>query len=188
MIRSQNIFESLLILDNYTLQLKPFLAESWEISPDQLTYTFHPLRHDVKWQDGVPLTAADVKYTYDRVQDPKVDAPQLRVYFNTIKSCETPDPYTVRFTATEKYFKTLETLGGLPIIPKHVLEKGEPDFNRHPFGRAPLGSGPYKFVRWDTGEKIVLERVPRLLGRAEPTTPSAGLPGHPGNPTCRSSC
>jgi peptide/nickel transport system substrate-binding protein len=112
----------------------------------------------VKWQDGAPFTAEDVKYTYDKVQDPKVDAAQVRVYFNNIKSCQVLDPYTVRFTATERYFKTLEMLGGLSIIPKHILEKGEPDFNQHPFGRSPVGTGPYKFVRWDTGSQIVLER------------------------------
>jgi peptide/nickel transport system substrate-binding protein len=168
MIRYPNIFESLIVMDHYTLKFKPLLAESWEISPDQLTYTFH-LRHGVKWQDGVPFTADDVKYSYDRVQDPKVDAADKRSYLSTIKSCEVLDPYTVRFTATERYFKTLEALGTgdtLPIIPKHILEKGEPDFNKHPFGRNPVGTGPYKFVRWDTGSQIVLERNDDYWGGA----------------------
>ncbi|HEY0256034.1 MAG TPA: ABC transporter substrate-binding protein, partial [Candidatus Methylacidiphilales bacterium] len=167
MIQYPNIFESLLIMDNDTLKLKPFLAESYEISPDQLTYTFH-LHRDVKWQDGVPFTADDVKYSYERIQDPKVDAAPLRNYFANIKSCEILDPYTIRFTATERYFKTLECLGtdNLPIVPKHVLEKGEPDFNKHPFSRAPIGTGPYKFVRWDTGSQIVLERNEAYWGTA----------------------
>jgi len=168
MIRYPNIFESLLVMDHFTLKLKPLLAESYEISPDQLTYTFH-LRHGVKWQDGAPLTADDVKYSYDRVQDPKVDAADKRTYLSTIKSCEVLDPYTVRFTATERYFKTLESLGTgdtLPIVPKHILEKGEPDFNKHPFGRHPVGTGPYKFVRWDTGSQIVLERNDDYWGGA----------------------
>jgi peptide/nickel transport system substrate-binding protein len=163
MIRTNNIFEGMITMDNYTLKLKPMLAQTWEVSPDQLTYTFH-LRHDVKWQDGVPFTAEDVKYTYDTVQDPKVDAAQLRVYFDNIKSCDVLDPYTIRFTATERYFKTLEELGGLPIIPKHILEKDDPDFNKSAFGRNPVGTGPYKFVRWDTGSQIVLERNPSYWG------------------------
>jgi peptide/nickel transport system substrate-binding protein len=158
-----NIFESMLIMDNYTLRLKPLLAESYEISPDQLTYTFH-LRHDTKWQDGEPLTAADIKYTYDTVMNPKVDAAPLRTYYGNIKSCEILDPYTVRFTASERYFKTLEALGTLSVVPKHIFDKPGLDFNNNPFNRAPVGSGPYKFVRWETGSQIVVERDPNYWG------------------------
>ncbi len=88
-------------------------------------------------------------------------------YLSTIKSCEVLDPYTVRFTATERYFKTLESLGTntLPIVPKHLLEKVG-DFNSAPFNRAPVGSGPYKFVRWDTGSVIILERDDTYWDRA----------------------
>jgi len=165
------INEGMLQMNNYTLKLEPCLAESWEISPDQLTYTFH-LRHGVKWHDGAPFTADDVKYTYDKIMDPKVDAPELRVYFTNIKSCEVLDPYTVRFVATERYFKTLEVLGTyIVVVPKHVLEKGEPDFNKHPFGRHPIGTGPYKFVRWDTGSQIVVERNNDYWDTAHPRYP-----------------
>jgi peptide/nickel transport system substrate-binding protein len=162
MVINSQIFEGLLTMNNFTLKLEPCLAESYEISPDQLTYTFH-LRHDVTWQDGVPFTAADVKYTYDRVQDPKVDAAPVRSYFSTIKSCEMLDPYTIRFTATERYFKTLEELGTLPILPRHILE-GVADFNNAPFNRSPIGTGPYRFVRWDTGSQVVLERNDHYWG------------------------
>jgi peptide/nickel transport system substrate-binding protein len=152
------INEGMLQMNNYTLKLEPCLAESWEISPDQLTYTFH-LRHGVKWHDGEPFTADDVKFTYDKIMDPKVDAADVRVYFSNIKSCEVLDPYTIRFVATERYFKTLEVLGTyIVVLPKHVFEKGDPDFNKNEFGRHPIGTGPYKFVRWDTGSQIVVER------------------------------
>jgi peptide/nickel transport system substrate-binding protein len=164
MIRYPHIFESLLEMDNETLKLKPLLAESYEISPDQLTYTFH-LRKNAKWQDGQPLTAEDVKFSYDKLQDPKVDAADKRTYFTTITNCEVLDPYTVRFTAKERYFKTLEALGtNLAIIPKHLLDKDDSDFNKSPFGRNPVGSGPYKFVRWETGSQIVLERDDNYWG------------------------
>jgi peptide/nickel transport system substrate-binding protein len=156
------IFEGLLQMNNYTLKLEPCLALAWEISPDKLTYTFH-LRHDVTWQDGAPFTAADVKYTYDRIQDPKVDDAPVRSGFTTIKSCEVLDPYTVRFTASERYFKTLEQLGTVSILPKHLLE-GVADFNTAPFNRNPIGTGPYRFVRWDTGSQIVLERNDHYWG------------------------
>jgi len=152
------INEGLLQMNPYSLKLEPCLAEAWEISPDQLTYTFH-LRHGVKWHDGLPFNADDVKFTFDKLMDPKVDAAPQRSYFTTVKSCEVLDPYTIRFTANERYFKTLEVLGtDMPILPKHAFEHTDPDFNRNPFARHPIGTGPYKFVRWDTGEQVVVER------------------------------
>jgi peptide/nickel transport system substrate-binding protein len=157
------VFEGLLTMNNYTLKLDPCLATAWEISPDHLSYTFH-LRHGVTFQDGTPFTADDVKYTYDRIQDPKVDDAPTRSYFTNIASCTVLDPYTIRFVATERYFKTLEVLGTtMLIIPKHALEKAD-DFNNAPFNRAPIGTGPYKFVRWDTGSQIVLERNDHYWG------------------------
>ena len=154
---SSYINEGMLQTNNYTLKLDPCLAESYEISPDQLVYTFH-LRHGVKWHDGQPFTADDVKFTFDRVMDPKVDAESLRSYFETVKLCEVLDPYTVRFTTTQKYFKMLEMIGEMGIVPKHAFDKGDPDFNKNDFARDPIGTGPYKFVRWVTGSQIVLAR------------------------------
>ncbi len=150
------IYDSLVDRDNKTLELIPRLASSWEISDDKLVFTFH-LRKDVKWHDGLPFTAEDVLYTYERIQDPKVDAPHLRVYYKDIKKVEKLDEYTVRFTYARPYFKALEFCGGIPIVAKHVYDDGK-DFNTNPAGRHPIGTGPYKFVKWDTGKKIVIER------------------------------
>ncbi len=112
----------------------------------------------MKWHDGEPFTADDVKFTYDEMMDPKVDSAPTRSYFTSVKSCEVIDPFTVRFTASERYFKTLEVIGGLSICPRHAFAHGDPDFNKNEFGRHPIGTGPYKFVRWDTGSQIVVER------------------------------
>lgn len=150
------IYDSLVDRDNKTLELIPRLATSWDISDDKLTFTFH-LRKDVKWHDGVPFTADDVLYTYEKIQDPKVDAPHLRVYYKDIKKVEKLDDYTIRFTYARPYFKALEFCGGIPIIAKHIYDDGK-DFNTNPAGRKPIGTGPYKFVKWDTNKKIVLER------------------------------
>src|SRR5262245_3728448 len=150
------IYESLIDRDNETLEFIPKLAESWDISSDKLTFTFH-LRDGVRWHDGVPFTVDDVIYSFQRIQDPKVDAPHLRVYYKDIKKIEKVDAHTVRFTYAQPYFKALEFCGGIPIVPKHIFDDGQ-DFNSHPAGRHPVGTGPYKFVRWDTGKSIVLER------------------------------
>ena len=161
---SSLICEGMLHTNYYTLKLDPMLAESYEISPDQLTYTFH-LRHGVKWHDGEPFTADDVKFTYDKVMDPKSDTAPLRSYLTTVKSCDVLDPYTVRFVTSERYFKTLEVLGTfLQIVPKHVFANGDPSFDKNEYGRHPIGTGPYKFLRWDTGARLVLERNDNYWG------------------------
>jgi peptide/nickel transport system substrate-binding protein len=155
------IYEGLLELDNETLELVPLLAESFSVSEDKLQYTFI-LREGLTWQDGKPLTTDDVLYTFEIIQDPKVDAPHLRNYFKDLKKVEALDDRTIRFTYAFPYFKALDMVGGMGIIPKHVFSEG--DFNKHPAGRAPMGSGPYKFAKWDTGKEIVLERNPDYWG------------------------
>ncbi len=149
------IYESLLKRDNRTLDLVPLLAESWEVSQNKLQYIF-TLRAGLKWQDGTPLTSRDVVFTFDTVKDPKVDAPHLRNYFRNLEKVEALDDRKVRFTYSEPYFKTLEMIGGMGILPKHIFSDG--DFNTHPAGRKPMGTGPYRFVKWDTGKEIILER------------------------------
>ncbi len=150
------VYESLLRREPKTLELVPVLAESWEISEDRLTYTFH-LRKDVRWQDGTPFTARDVLYSFERINDPAVDAAHLRNYYRDIEKLEILDDHTLRYRYRMPYFRALEFCGGIPIVPAHLFKDGD-DFNQHPIGRSPLGTGPYRFVRWDTGKEIVLER------------------------------
>ena len=158
------IYDSLLDRDPETLENLPNAATSWEISDDHLQYTFH-LRKDMAFSDGEPLTAADVKFTYDMLVDPAVDAPHLRSYFNDITSCEAVDDYTVRFTCSKPYYRHLVMLGGLQIMPRHIY--GEGDFNNHPNNRAPIGSGMYMLESWETGQRITLTRNPHYWGTQE---------------------
>ena len=157
------IYEPLIGLDNETLAFKPVLAERWEVSPDHRQYTFY-LRHDVKWHDGTPLTADDVVYTMEKIMDPKVDAGPIRSSYVDVLKTEKLDDYTVRFTYRIPYFRALVVLGGLQIIPKHVFNDGT-DFNQHPANRAPVGTGPYRFVRWKTGRYLQLERFENYWGK-----------------------
>jgi len=157
------IYESLLKRDEQTLELVPVLAESWEISQDRLTYTFH-LKKDVKWQDGRPFTAKDILFSYERIQDPAVDAAHLRNYYRDIQELEILDDYTVRFRYRIPYFRALEFCGGLPVVPAHLFSEDE-DFNRHSIGRSPLGTGPYRFDHWDTAKEIVLVRNENYWGK-----------------------
>ncbi|MGB7292331.1 MAG: peptide-binding protein [Thermodesulfobacteriota bacterium] len=155
MINSGNIYETLVKRDNAALDIVPLLAESWKISDDKLTYTFY-IRKGIKWQDGIPFTSQDVVFSYSKIMDPQVDAPHLRNYYKDIKSVEAVDELTVKFTYSRPYFLALEFCGGMPIVPKHIFEKG--DFNTNEAGRHPVGTGPYKFVNWNTGREIVLQK------------------------------
>ncbi|MGQ0793755.1 MAG: peptide-binding protein [Deltaproteobacteria bacterium] len=154
-VNSGNIYETLVRRDPKTLQITPLLADSWEISADKLVFTFR-LKKGVMWHDGAPFTAEDVVFSYQKITDPAVDAPHLRGYYKDIRKVEALDKYTVRFTYATPYFLALEFCGGMPLVAKHVFQDG--DFNTNPAGRAPVGTGPYKFLKWATGEEIALER------------------------------
>lgn len=156
------VSDSLIDRDPDTLKFRAELARSWEISEDHLVYTFY-LRDDVTWHDGHPFTSQDVLYSFERIQDPKVEAPFLRVYYADIERLEIIDDYTVRFTYKKPYFLGLSVCGGIPLVPRHVYEQGD-DFNHHPANRLPIGTGPYRFVRWDTNKKLVLQRYDRYWG------------------------
>ncbi|HEY6000947.1 MAG TPA: peptide-binding protein [bacterium] len=134
------------------LNIEGELASSWEVSPDGLQITFH-LRPNVKWHDGAPFTAADVEFTYRTMVDPKTPT-AYGEDFKQVKKLEVLDPLTVRVTYGEPFAPALISWG-FSVMPKHLLE-GK-DLTSSPLARAPVGTGPYRFAEWKTGEKIVLE-------------------------------
>ena len=137
------------------LQIEGDLAETWEISEDNLTITFH-LRRDVRWHDGEPFTAQDVMFTYQLYIDPETPTAYAERY-KQVASAEVIDPHTFQV----KYDKPLAPAlisWSLPIHPLHLLQ-GE-DVTQSPLGRAPVGTGPYRFETWDSGERVVLAANP----------------------------
>lgn len=156
------IYESLIKRDEKSLELVPSLAESWQVSEDRLTYVFH-LKRNVTWEDGHPLTAADVLFSFERIRDPQVDSAHLRNYYQDIEKLEVLDDHTLRYTYRIPYFRALEFCGGIPIVPAHLFGDSS-DFNNHPIGRKPVGNGPYRLLRWDTGREIVLVRNENYWG------------------------
>lgn len=163
------LYDTLIERDNLTLEWKPKMADRWEISPDRRQFTFH-LREGIRWHDGIPVTIEDILYSYQRIMAPQVDAPHLRVYYQEIEKVEKIDDRTVRFTYKRPYFLALEFCGTISIIPKHLYDNGE-EFNSHSQGRRPIGNGPYRFVRWETGKKIVIERNEDYWGKSIGRTP-----------------
>lgn len=133
------------------LRLVGELAESWEVLKDGREIIFH-LREGVRWHDGVPFTAEDVKFTYERLIDPEVKTPYGADY-ELVDRVEVLSPLTLRVVYKEPFAPALESWA-MGVVAKHVYEGS--DFNQHPANRQPIGTGRYKFLQWKTDEKIVL--------------------------------
>ena len=143
--------------------VRPVLAERWEISEDGKVYTFY-LRKGVAFHDGTPFNAKAVKFNYDRILDKNNAyhkalnfAPQMRRLSEVIKY-EVVDDYTFRMTLRiplSAYLEYLSTSAGQIVSPT-ALEKHGP---RYLLDHA-VGTGPFRFVRWDKGERLVMERNP----------------------------
>ncbi len=127
------------------------LAESWEITRNGLVIEFK-LRQNVRWHDGKPFTAADVLYTYQVTIDPKTPT-AYGGDFMKVKKAEVIDDYTFRVTYDKPFAPALISWSS-SILPRHLLQ-GK-DITKSPLSRHPIGTGPYKFVEWVAGQKIVL--------------------------------
>lgn len=153
LLPSTKIFEGLLTYD-FQLSPQPMLAESWEVSDDGLTYTFH-LRQNVKWHDGEPFTAEDVVFSLTEFI-PEVHARSRPTFARA--EVTAPDDHTVVLTLKEPYGPMIRSFDaiGAPMVPAHVY-KGT-NIRENPANRAPIGTGPFKFQEWASGEYIHLVR------------------------------
>ncbi|HEX2431108.1 MAG TPA: ABC transporter substrate-binding protein [Aestuariivirgaceae bacterium] len=165
----KSIFDGLMDYKPGTTELEPDLAKEFTISDDGLTYTFK-LRDGLKFHNGRPVTAADVKYSIERAVNPATQSPGAG-YFSMIKGHDelsggkakemsgiaTPDDKTVVFTLTrpDATFLHLMAINFAYVVPKEEVDKAGSDW-----GKKPVGSGAFKFVEWVPGQRIVLERNP----------------------------
>ncbi|MGH7645753.1 MAG: peptide ABC transporter substrate-binding protein, partial [Gemmatimonadales bacterium] len=136
-------------------EFEPLLAERWEW-PDSLTLVFH-LDPRARWHDGARVTAADVAFTFDAYTDPRVNSP-YRAVLRSIRTVTVRDSGTVVFRfgrrSPEMFY---DAVYHLRILPAHLLrETPREQWVTAPFGRAPVGSGPYRFVSWQAGQHIEL--------------------------------
>jgi peptide/nickel transport system substrate-binding protein len=131
------------------------LADSWDISQSGLVITFH-LRKGVKWHDGYLFTSADVLYTYQITVDPKTPTAYAGDFLK-VKRVEAIDDYTFRVTYDKPFAPALISWGSA-VLPRHLL--AGKDITKSPLARHPIGTGPYKFKEWVTGQKIVLVSNP----------------------------
>lgn len=167
---NEQIYDKLLRYDAETDEIKPSLAESWEVSEDGTVWTFQ-LRQDVVFHDGTPLTAEAVVFSFERQRDP--DHPlhdiegetQRFTYwastYQNIRKVEAIAPFEVRIVIDRPFAPFAENLTLFPVAivsPSAVAQK------LAKFSRDPVGTGPYRFREWITGERIVLERNPDYWG------------------------
>ncbi|MGB7630894.1 MAG: peptide-binding protein [Candidatus Deferrimicrobium sp.] len=149
------VFNGLVRYDK-NLKLEGDLAESWEVSPDGKRITFH-LRKGVKWHDGAPFTSDDVMFTYRRMIDPRTPT-AYGEDFKQVRRAAAPDPHTFVVEYARPFAPALASWG-MHVLPKHLLEK-YPDISKSPLNKKPVGTGPYRFVEWKTGEKVVFDVNP----------------------------
>ena len=132
-------------------QIIPRLAESWDYDAETITYTFH-LKEGVKWHDGEPFTAEDVKFTFDAIRDPE-NASENAPNYEDVEQITVLDETTVSFQLSVVNTAFLEYMT-MAVMPKHLLE-GE-NWQESAFFRAPVGTGPYKLKEWDAGQSITM--------------------------------
>ncbi len=147
------VFDTLLVNDPDTYELKPALAEKIEGSKDEMEYTL-TLREGAKFHDGSPVTAEDVKFSFDVIWNDKFSAASKRPYYENIGTPEVVDARHLKFKFKKKYILNLQTIATTLILPKHVYE----DAGNKKLNKTLVGSGPYVFESYDKGSKIILRR------------------------------
>lgn len=144
------------------LKVQPNLALSWDNSADGLHWRFY-LRKNIRFHDGVELTVEDVKFTLDKILDPKNNSPYLNL-LQGIKNIETKDKYQIEITLKYPMASLLFYLD-VGILPKHLLE-GK-DITKDEFNYHPIGTGPFKLLGWSENEIILEANKQYFLGRPQ---------------------
>lgn len=151
----ENIFDTLVEPDA-NLEMRPALAESWEVSADQRVWTFH-LRRGVTFHDGSPFTADDVVFSYRRIIDEQLTNVDK---FSAVTDVTAVDPATVRITVSQPTPNLLTNLGGfkgMAIVSRKNVESGE-------IATRPVGTGPFAFAGATSGDSITLRANPDYWG------------------------
>lgn len=164
-----NVYEGLIKYSKDSTKLEPSLAESWDVSSDGLTYTFH-LRKGVKFQDGTDFNADAVKFNVERQLAPKVteDMTYASFVYGSVKDVQVVDTNTVKINLKSPSTPFLSNLAmslGAPIVSPKALQD-----NKNNVNEKPVGTGPYSFVSWTKGQNIVLKRNDSYWGTKAVTT------------------
>lgn len=158
-----NIYDGLLKYNKDSTKVEPALAKSWDVSADGLSYTFH-LQEGVKFHDGTEFDANAVKVNIDRQLPPQVteDMAYASFVYGSVKDVQVVDKKTLKVNLTAPstpFLANLAMVMSAPIISPKALTDGKNNVNQ-----APVGTGPYKFVKWAKDENIVLVRNDEYWG------------------------
>jgi peptide/nickel transport system substrate-binding protein len=150
----------------------PGLAARWTADPSGASYTFE-LRPDARWQDGQPVTAHDVEFTFGVLKDPAYTGPGAGSWGDVVVTVL--DPRTVRFELANPIAGFMYA-ATQPIAPAHLLEGVSPEaLATDPFGQQPVGSGPYRLVSWNAGEATLEAVRPTAAPQTDATPPVDSL-------------
>lgn len=142
----------------------PYLAEKWEMAPDGLSLTLHLVK-GAKFHDGTPITSEDVAFSIMAI---KANHP-FKAMYAPVSGVDTPDPYTAVIRLSKPHPAILLCMSPVlcPIMPKHVYGT-DPNIRQNPANKAPIGSGPFKFVEWKPGDYIMLEKNKDFFIKGKP--------------------
>jgi ABC-type transport system substrate-binding protein len=168
----QVLFDTLLRYASDSNELRPDLALSWEVSPDARVFVFH-MRADARFTNGRPVTSADLRYSIERVLNPKTRSQGVQYFLPLLgaadfaagraahaRGIETPDPYTIifRLDKPDPIFLHKLAMPFAAAVPKEVVERWGDDFARHA-----VGSGPFMLKEWLSGQRLVLIKNPHYF-------------------------
>jgi ABC-type transport system substrate-binding protein len=165
----KSLFDGLMDYVPGTTELRPGLAESYEISEDGLTYTFR-LRPGVRFHNGREMTAEDVKYSFERVTTPATQSPGAG-FFASIKGYDAitdgsatalegvtvvdPSTISIELSRPDATFLHVMALNFASVVPREAVEAAGDDF-----GKAPVGTGAFRLADWTLGQRLVFEKNP----------------------------
>ncbi len=145
-----------LVSYNNKLEVVPRLARNWKVNKDHTSIVFH-LRRGVKFSDGVEFTSKDVKFTYDCIFDPANDLEDIAKIMNNLKKVRIIDKYTVEFLFKKPEPFIMDYFIDYYILPEHIYNTKKYTLKNNPANKMPVGTGPFKLVKWIKDREIVLE-------------------------------
>ncbi len=162
--------ESLIDTKNEDKTEIPRIAKSWKVAKDKKTYTFY-LNKNARFFDDKPITAEDVKFTFDTVYDKKcILCQSVRDYLGQLEYVKVVNPHEIEIRIKTIHFNNLQKIGGMSILPKHLYGVKGKDFNKD-FDKVIYGSGPYVFQESKDKKKIMLVRNKNWWGHQNNNLP-----------------